>query len=449
MRKHPVPAEHGLSTSFKGGRKPVGKLIVFARYPEPGRCKTRLIPSMGAQGAAYLQHSLILRTLAWARRLEARGIALELHYAGPEAPMRAWLGRRVSLAPQSKGDLGLRMHASLAGALRAGEGPAVLVGCDIPGLTDYVMARAFDALKHVDLVLGPANDGGYYLIGLKKPALGLFEDMTWGHKEVLQRTLDRASALGLSHALVDRLQDLDLPGQLPAWHAAPVPPGTISVVIPTLNEIDNLPTALASLQGHLALEVIVVDGGSTDGTAKWARSRGLKVLHSARGRGPQLSKGCKAARGDYILMLHADTRLQPGWHHEVRRLLARPKVALGAFDFMVDAAGPGYWIIETTVALRSRLARLPYGDQALFMKRGVLEALGGVPPLGLMEDVALVQKARSLGRVAVSRMPAISSARRWQKKGVIKNTLLNWRTMLSYQMGAPPEMLVRKYYERS
>jgi rSAM/selenodomain-associated transferase 2/rSAM/selenodomain-associated transferase 1 len=441
MGLQPVQRPAGAEPAYANGG-----LIIFTRYPEPGKCKTRLIPALGAEGAAHLQRDLILRTLAWARDLRGRDIGLELHYAGPEAPMRAWLGGKVMLEPQCGGDLGGRMHDSLTRMLQKGAPRAVLAGCDIPGLTSGVMARAFEALKESDLVLGPADDGGYYLVGLKKPAPGLFRDMSWGHGQVLAQTLDRARSLGLSYALLDELCDVDHPHELPAWHDAPLPPGSISVVIPTLNEAGNLPRTLDCLQGPWALEVIVVDGGSRDHTAQIARQRGLKVISGPSSRGLQLRMGCRAVRGRYILMLHADTLLRPGWHLELRRLLERPGVALGAFSFMVDVMGPGYWLIETMVALRSGLAQLPYGDQALFIKRSNLEALGGMPGLRLMEDVDLVRKARRLGRVAISRLPAVSSARRWRKKGVVRNTLLNWRSMLSYQMGASPDDLARKYY---
>jgi rSAM/selenodomain-associated transferase 2/rSAM/selenodomain-associated transferase 1 len=424
-----------------------GRLILFTRYPCPGKSKTRLIPALGVEGAANLQRRMTERTLAWARL--APWSDLELCFAGDETLMRAWLGGHAGfMRPQGEGDLGRRMDHCLTRALSEGAGAAVLFGCDIPGNTSQNLANALDRLKHADLVLGPAKDGGYYLIGLKRPAPELFRDMTWGHDQVLKQTLGRADRLGLSYALVDELKDVDYAADLPAWWDAPLPPGSISVVIPALNEARNLAAAVGSLSGPLAPEIILVDGGSKDATREVAKGLGLKQLSAPPSRGGQLRLGCEAAKGDYVLMLHADTRLKPGWHHQVRRILNMPGVTLGAFEFQVDASGPGYWLIRQMVALRSRLARMPYGDQALFIKRGTLEQIGGVPDLPLMEDVELVRRTRSLGRVAVSPTQAVSSSRRWRNKGLARNTLHNWRCFLAYQMGASPKELAQRYYNR-
>ena len=441
-----VPPHEAARAIAGGSQTPPARLLVFSRYPQAGKSKTRLIPALGPQGAAALQRRMTERTLAWARL--APYTQIELCYDGDRAAMHAWLGRRANLRSQGEGDLGMRMNHCLNRALAEGAPAALLFGCDIPGNTSSNLTRALEALREADLVLGPAKDGGYYLVGLKKPAPGLFEGMSWSHGQVLAQTLERAARLGLRSALVDTLSDVDHPRDLPIWYEAPLPPGTISVVIPALNEARNLPDCVHSLRGPLALEVIVVDGGSGDRTGQTARELGLKLLQGPASRGRQLGLGCRAARGDYVVLLHADTRLRPGWHHQVRRILRRPGVALGAFEFQVNAMGSGYWLIEYMVALRSRLAGLPYGDQAMFLKRQTLASLGGVPELPLMEDVELVRRARRLGKVAVSRLPAVSSPRRWQEKGLIGNTWLNWRCYMAYRMGVPAGELARRYYCR-
>jgi|Deesub1362A_J573_1020465.scaffolds.fasta_scaffold02993_3 rSAM/selenodomain-associated transferase 2 len=227
--------------------------------------------------------------------------------------------------------------------------------------------------------------------------------------------------------------------------AAPCSP-LISVVIPTLDEADHLPRIAPPLLDQPGVEVIVADGGSRDGTPELARALGFTLVRAPRGRGIQLAAGVARARGELVVLLHADTRLPAGWGDEVRRLLARPEVALGAFRFRLDQRGWAPRLIETFVAWRSRWLGLPYGDQALFLRAHTLRALGGVPPWPLMEDVALVQRARRLGRVVISPLPAVCSARRWQRLGFLRNTLLNWLTLAAFSLGVSPWRLARFYY---
>lgn len=189
-------------------------IIVFTRFPRPGRVKTRLIPSLGGQGAADLYRKLVERTLDQAAR--ASGASLEIHYTGAaEEKMIDWLGTGPIYFKQAESpDLGDRMAVSLNQALAAGAPKAVLLGCDLPGLRVEHILRAFDELDGVDVVFGPAEDGGYWLTGLKKPQIGLFTNIKWSTSEVLTESLARAGKLGLSYTLVDTLADLDRPEDL-------------------------------------------------------------------------------------------------------------------------------------------------------------------------------------------------------------------------------------------
>ncbi len=435
---------------------PAERLIVFTRWPQPGNTKTRLIPALGPWGAAELQRLMSERTLGWARRLAARrGLELEVRFAGSDSQaVHAWLGPGPLYHRQGPGDLGARMCRALHQALAEGAGRVVLVGCDVPGLDDILLEQAFVLLGRNDVVLGPAADGGYYLIGLSRPAPGLFQDIDWGSGRVLAQTLTLVKAHELRHELLPVRVDLDRPEDLPEWEQArPLPresrPGVISVVIPCLNEAANLPRAVASARKGRDLEIIVVDGGSRDGSAQAARELGCTVICTPPGRGPQMKAGADRAQGEYLLFLHADTRLHLGWDQEVRRICQLPGVAAGAFRFRLDAPGASLRFIEMMVGLRSRWLQLPYGDQALFLKAATLEAIGGMPALSIMEDVELVRRARQKGRIVISSLPAVSSARSWLERGVWRNTLHNWHTFLRYRlMGTPVERLERHYYRR-
>lgn len=197
-------------------------LIIFSRYPEAGRSKTRLIPALGASGAARLHEEMTRHTLRTAAELaQDYPVRIEVHFAGGnEELMRQVFGRNFHYRPQVAGDLGKRMQTALEGALRAGARRAAVIGTDCPGLTALRLRRAFEALKTRELVLGPAPDGGYYLIGLRRVWPQLFTDMPWGTEHVLARTLAAARGVGLNPYLLEPLPDVDRPEDLPIWETA-------------------------------------------------------------------------------------------------------------------------------------------------------------------------------------------------------------------------------------
>lgn len=214
--------------------------------------------------------------------------------------------------------------------------------------------------------------------------------------------------------------------------------GAISAVIPTLNAAPLLPPLLAQLQG--LGEVILADGGSVDAVAALA---GARVITAQRGRGAQLAAGAAAAQGEWLLFLHADTRLEPGWEAAVEDALGRPGQA-HYFRFALDDAAPQARRLEAAVAWRCRWLALPYGDQGLLISRALYDAVGGYTPMPLMEDVALV---RRLGRARLAPLPAraITSAVRWRRDGWWHRSARNLLTLSLYFAGVSPERLARFY----
>jgi rSAM/selenodomain-associated transferase 2 len=215
----------------------------------------------------------------------------------------------------------------------------------------------------------------------------------------------------------------------------------LSVVIPALNEEKRVAEAVSSVRD--VAEVIVVDGGSEDATADAARRAGARVVASPRGRGVQLDRGAREATGDWLVFLHADTRLEHGWSQALSSLPA--EVVGGAFRFAVDSPRRAYRVIEAGVALRCRLFRLPFGDQAIFVRRAVYGIIGGFPPFPLMEDVAFSQRLARAGRMAFPPVRAFTSARRWEQGGVMATTARNLGLQALYAVGFPPDRLARLY----
>ncbi|PSB26682.1 TIGR04282 family arsenosugar biosynthesis glycosyltransferase [Stenomitos frigidus] len=195
------------------------RLIIFTRYPEPGKAKTRLIPALGAEAAADIHRHMTEHTLAQVKPLQQnRPLTVEVWFVGGDrAQMQTWLGDDLTYQPQPEGDLGDRMAQAFQIALESGVKATVIIGTDCPELTGAVLEQAFQALQQTDLVLGPATDGGYYLIGLRLFVPELFKTIAWSTDRVFQQTVDIASNLNLSLTNLPTLTDVDRPDDLPVW----------------------------------------------------------------------------------------------------------------------------------------------------------------------------------------------------------------------------------------
>lgn len=211
-------------------------------------------------------------------------------------------------------------------------------------------------------------------------------------------------------------------------------------MVPVLDAAHLLPPLLAQLRAAGVGEVVLADGGSRDDPGALP---GARVIAAARGRGSQCAAGAAAARGAWLLFLHADTRLGPGWEAAVAAALADPARA-HVFAFALDDASPEARRLERAVAWRNRVLALPYGDQGLLIHRDLYAALGGHRPIPLMEDVDLV---RRLGRARLAWMPAaaVTSAARWRREGWRRRSVRNLAILGLWFLGVPPRLLARLY----
>jgi len=221
----------------------------------------------------------------------------------------------------------------------------------------------------------------------------------------------------------------------------------ISVIIPVLREEAIINRAIERiLANDRAVEIVVVDGDPQGRTLLAVTCGEALLIASEAGRGRQMNEGARAAGGDILVFLHADTVLPANAFRSISSAMRNRRLKGGAFDLAIDGQGVIFRLIEWAASLRSRLTRIPYGDQALFLRRDYFMQIGGYRDIPLMEDVDLMRRVKAGGdRIRIIRGKAKTSARRWEQEGVLRCTLRNWTIMLLYLLGVSPRRLVKWY----
>ena len=434
------------------------RLIIFTRYPESGKTKTRLIPRLGPEGAARLQRRMTEHLLVSVGLFTATyPVHVEIRYTGGTTElMRNWLGPTFTFSPQGPGGLDQRMGTAFDKAFKSGIRKAVIIGTDIPDISDEILLRAFTSLKYDDLVFGPAADGGYYLIGMnaaayKKALPDIFTGIDWGSGTVLKKSVEIAESLDLNIALLESLRDVDRPEDMIVWDRISddgkqkVTYKKISIIIPTLNEAASIGNLLDHILPAEDLEVIVADGGSTDDTIEQVKLRGVEIIQTSRGRAIQMNAGAAEASGDVLLFLHADTRLPKGFSDSVHRALDKTGIVAGAFNLAIDSPESSFRTIERIANWRARYLQTPYGDQAIFLPTQLFHRIGGYPVMPVMEDFAMIRKLRKVGRIDILPDPVVTSPRRWLNIGIWKTFIINQLMIAGYFAGISPARLARLY----
>ncbi len=430
------------------------KIILITRYPEPGKCKQRLSILAGEANAAHIQKIMIMTILESCREyLSTDPAALEVCYTGAsEEKMRSICGDAL-YKEQTEGDLGSKLSTAFERSFDEGYSEVLAIGTDIPDISLAVIQSAFDSLKTNDIVVGPAYDGGYYLIGMKSGHPKLFtQEIPWGGDRVFEKTLRIAGKRSLSAGVLKKLLDIDRPEDIFRINNPKIvndlPNPLISVIIPVLNEEKYLAGTLEFFRDRKNIEVIVSDGGSTDGTVGIAERFSCKVIRSDKGRAVQQNSGAAAAGSSVLLFLHADTILPQDFEYEVFKTLSAKKTACGAFNLKISGKKKHLLFVSLLINIRSTLFGSPYGDQALFMTKRTFEKAEGFKELFIMEDYEFVSRLKKTGRIRISRKKVITSGRRWDTVGLLRTFFINMKMRILFHAGTDSEKLRRIYYKQ-
>lgn len=430
-------------------------LLIFLRYPEPGMVKRRLAETVGPQRAAEAYEMLIRRTLGvvcdFKRKTPEVRIVLYYTPENSAESLRNKFRGPWEFCPQQGEHLGARMENALRAAFANGAAKAVLIGTDLADIRATDIEWSFGNTGERVAVLGPASDGGFYLIGTDRPIDAPFRFTTWGTGEVFSRTARDLEAIGFRIRMAAERNDVDCELDLDRLERDLLFTRPISVIIPTLTEPQRLSALLIYLQNSIwpGDEIIVVQGCSLEKASVRRISPSLTFACTRKGRGIQQNTGAMLARGKILFFLHDDTVPPPEFPYLIRRACLDNPSTIGCFKLRFLPSNRALGLIAAWANLRSALFKLPYGDQGLFCEKEVFERAGGFGRSYLMEDVDLVRKLRKMSRGNISILPApvYSSPDRYLRKGIFKASVENHRTFLLAALGRDEQILCRSYYD--
>jgi hypothetical protein len=426
--------------------KPI--VLMMCKYPTPGQVKTRLAQHLGVDLAARIYRRLAGMAHAAALELQGAGIAdvAVCSTGAPPSRFERWLPGACAVVVQPDGDLGRRLRTAFEFAFQRGAPRAVAIGTDCPALDGRRMTAALAALNNADVVVIPAHDGGYALMGLKSNCPALFADIPWSTPDVMAVTRSRAATAGLRICELPPLSDVDTPADLAQLNPL------ITAVIPVRNEAEmlhaNLPGLMRQLHGLTpTCEVLVCDGESTDGSADVAAALGARVVHSTHGRGLQMNAAAQHATGRWLWFVHADCVVPPGTVETLAGVLENDdRQSWGYCRTTIDAPGLAFRVNERLIAARSRCLGLPYGDQGIFVRRRLFFDIGGFPDLPILEDLVLSQHLARQQRPLAAPATIVMSGRRWKTHGYWRTTWTNWRIQFEHiVLGRDCRQLAHRY----
>lgn len=435
-------------------------LAVLVSNSQSRAVKTRLAQGLASQhlAEAFYGHCLNILT----EDLETLASDFQIFICPAKAEDQAWARARWPhfhiLTKLNNNDLGHCIHSIMTTIQQQGYDKVLLIGSDAPSLPVDYIRECYNKLKTHDVVFGPADDGGYYLIGTR---LLLPDLITVRWKDMAPALEARQLSIGLGPIWydVDYIEDLwhlekdfvhqqGARKQLEDWLAQLQ---KVSIIIPVLNEkpqIEMLVSHLSQLEPEP--EIIFVDGGSQDGTVAEIRRLGfLPLISQKANRGHQLNMGARAAHGAVLLFLHVDTMMDQKAYSAMLDSLSHMNILGGAFSYRLKGSEEDWRLrmIEKGVYLRTHGLNMPYGDQGFFIKRGAWdEVIGPFQEIALMEDVEWFKRLKDTGQYLILPETVATSPRRILKRGWLKSSMLNLWLVTLYQLGMDPETLAHFYY---
>ncbi len=404
------------------------RLILFLKYPEKQNVKTRLARSLGDEAAVALYKEMAETAIDAARPLARKRAGVVIAFDPPmrERALRQWVNGPFRFIPQGEGNLGDRLSRVVHAAFQEGAKKVVVIGSDCPDIETFTLRQAFSVLSKKQVVIGPSEDGGYYLIGLTQAEQNcIFEGVPWSTPDVLSHTLNTLAKKGLSYRLLPKKLDIDTAEDLARLSQLRrqrlCDREKVSVILPAFNEEARIKSALIDLtENHRPDEIIVVDGGSSDQTAVIA-SQYATVVKSEKGRATQMNDGASTAVGGILLFLHVDTRLPPGGLTAVRDALCRTQTQSGRFRMSFGHPHPLLKLYE----YQTRFHCFSYGDQGLFIRSTLFRSLGGFDDAVAFEDIDFYRRLLKHDRPIILKDPVTTSPRRFLENGVIRQKLIN------------------------
>ena len=438
---------------------------VFGKNYDLVPVKTRLAQHLGCEAAKEI-YKIIFRHIITAISSSKYEQILFVEPVGSDQFLEN-LSWKHKVFSQTGNDLGQRIQNAFQMGIKMGFQKQVLIGSDAPSLDTNIIMHAFAYLDEADLVIAPAIDGGFSLIGIKHTVPELVTDVEWSSIKTLDMVLDNAKRLKLKWKLLSFINDIDtwedlerfLKEKLDSplrqvqneiqlklknqYFNSPI----ISVIIPALNEENKLGYNLAALRSQLDAqdEVIVVDGASRDRTIEIARQNGAQVLESERGRAVQMNKGAQHAKGEVLLFLHADCQIKTPGLQAMRQALQNINVLGGCFSQEILGYRSIYRWIAQSGNWRARCFRIFYGDQGIFVRKKIFEKIGGYAAVQLFEDVIFSRKLKKLGQTIVLQHKIQTWPRTWESWGIVTVSIRNWVISILFYLGFSPNWLKRFY----
>lgn len=443
----------------KHHKKHNNALIIFTREPKPGCTKTRLMPYLDEHQCSDL-HLCFLRDIK--SQLKFIDADFIVSYTGgkPEK-LRKVFGRRTEYVEQSGNDLGEKMHNAIKTVLENGYEKVVLMGSDVPEMEAESIMEAFALLDVDDVVLGPTDDGGYWMIGMKEPCEEAFHVKGYGSGNVLRDTMGSIEKTGRTIALTDSYGDIDVREDVREYlrrmrddiHLQKSATGKflaenakISIIIPTYNEAATVEKMKEQLRPYRNdAEIIFVDGGSTDDTLEII-GNDYRVINSEKGRANQMNTAALESSGDILFFLHCDSILPKNITAEIRRCMSDNEY--GCFGVKFNSGNFFMWTNRVISNHRAWHRGLPFGDQGIFIDRELFFEIGMFPVLPIMEDYEFGRKLVRYGiRPGKTHGRIETSGRRYEKGtiGILKTEYEMWNLRRLYRRGMNIEKIAEMY----